>query len=98
MNIYVWFWIVLNNLFSPISTLNAANVFLAIQGNKQNQEVIVNCKVIDYTNFVLRLDNYADCSADQVTRYVFSLLTSFCKLNNKIIKMLYWEFNSSQKE
>ena len=45
----------------PSSTLNEF-----ISGNQANRYVILNCKVVDYINFILRAGEFKDCPFEKV--------------------------------
>ena len=41
--------------------------FIFLQGNQENRAVLINNKVIDYINFILRRTAFdEDCTAEQV--------------------------------
>lgn len=58
------------------SNINSSNIELMIQlfstlnefvsGNQANRYVILNCKVVDFINFIIRTGQFDDCSHDQV--------------------------------
>ena len=37
-----------------------------LQGNQANRMVMLNNKVVDYANIILRADNFSSCQVDQV--------------------------------
>ncbi len=39
-----------------------------LQGNHQNRAVILNGKIVDYTNFVLRMNHFEGCDFQQVIK------------------------------
>jgi len=39
-----------------------------MQGNQANRSVLLNSKVIDYVNFILRASEFPTCSAEKVRR------------------------------
>ncbi len=68
------FWFRQNSLLqSPFSFL---------QGNQENRVVILNNKIIDYINFILRVGRFADCDPNQV----ISLKTAIGTLLRSLIE------------
>ena len=41
------------------------------QGNQHNRSVMLNSKVIDYINFILRAGEFKNCDASQVNGHFF---------------------------
>ena len=37
-------------------------------GNQANRYIILNCKVVDYINFILRAGEYSDCPFEKVPK------------------------------
>ena len=37
-------------------------------GNQANRYIILNCKVVDYINFILRAGEYSDCPFEKVCK------------------------------
>ena len=42
-----------------------------LQGNQENRTVILNNKIIDYVNFIMRMDDFGECSVDKVSVFLF---------------------------
>ena len=73
-------------------------VILFTQGNQENRSVILNNKIIDYVNFILRLGRFEGCDPDQVISLkmaIGTLLKSLIEENSpeayKVAKVQMYE-------
>ena len=69
---------------------------LCFQGNQHNRSVMLNSKVIDYINFILRAGEFKNCDGSQVNKchlflkFLFQNLkpTAIIYVQNSFIKLL----------
>ncbi len=54
------------NLSLPATALHIF-IHVCFQGNQENRSVILNNKIIDYINFILRMSRFDGCTPQQVT-------------------------------
>ena len=65
----------LNMVYSNINnkTIDLVNILFSTlnefcSGNQANRYIILNCKVVDYINFILRAGEYSDCPFEKVSK------------------------------
>jgi len=79
-----------NVLSTLYSSINADTIELVTQifdtlnemtsGNQATRAEVINCKIMDYVNVILRAGTYEDCEPEQVS-LAFTPVTTVCQGN-----------------